>query len=128
MKLLLDTHAFLWFIQGSGTLSPRALEAIEDDKNELWFSAASYWEICIKTSIGRLELAKGWPRIFDREMRRNGIQWLDLRREHLLGIVDLPFHHRDPFDRLLIAQAVRERLVMVSADGQFSVYGVRTLW
>ena len=74
-----STHAFLWFVEGKEALSP-----------------ASYWEICVKLSIGKLVLADGWPRLFEREIRRNGIHWLDLKPEHFRGIIDLPFLHRNP--------------------------------
>lgn len=128
MKLLLDTHAFLWFVQGSDQISGRALDAILDDRNSLLLSAASYWEICIKLSLGRLELREDWHRTFDREMRVNGISWLEITREHLRGIVGLPLIHRDPFDRLLVAQARHERCVIVSSDARIAEYEVKCLW
>ena len=128
MKLLLDTHAFLWFLEGKEDLSRDAWSAILQEDNSLHFSLVSYWEICIKISLGRLALAAGWPRLFEREMRRNGIHWLELKQEHIRGIVDLPFIHRDPFDRLLIAQARHERCCIVTADGSIPKYDVKTIW
>ena len=105
MNLLLDTHAFLWFVEGKADLSPVALNSILDDINSVYLSPASYWEICIKISVEKLVLVDGWPRLFEREMRRNAIHWCELKPEHLQGIIDLPFIHRGPFDRLLVAQA-----------------------
>jgi PIN domain nuclease of toxin-antitoxin system len=128
VKLLLDTHAFLWFVEGKEDLSPVALSAIEEEENSLFLSLASYWEICLKLSIGKLMLADGWPRIFEREIRRNGIHWLDLKSEHFRGVIDLPFHHRDPFDRLLIAQAIHERCALVTGDSWIPRYGIKTVW
>ena len=128
MKLLLDTHAFLWFVEGTPDLSATASNAILDDANLLFLSPASYWEICVKVSIGKLTLAEGWARLFEREIRRNGIRWLDLTPEHFRGIIDLPFLHRDPFDRLLIAQAIQARCAIVSADPWIPRYGVKTIW
>lgn len=128
MRLLLDTHAFLWFVQGSGSLSSRANDAILDERNDLLLSAASYWEICIKVSLGKLELVEGWTAVFDREMRVNGIEWLEARKEHLRGVIDLPFIHRDPFDRLLVAQARYERCAVVTHDPRFADYGVKLVW
>ena len=128
MKLLLDTHAFLWFVEGKEDLSAAALRAILDEANLLFLSPASYWEICVKLSIGKLVLADGWPRLFEREIRRNGIRWLDLKPEHFRGIIDLPFLHRDPFDRLLVAQAIQERCALVTGDPLIPRYGVKTVW
>ena len=128
MKLLLDTHAFLWFLEGKQDLSRDALRAILQEENSLHLSIASYWEMCIKISLGRLALSPGWPRLFEREMRRNGIHWLELKKEHIRGIVDLPFIHRDPFDRLLIAQALHERCCIVTGDESISKYDVKTIW
>jgi len=105
MKLLLDTHAFLWFVEGTKDLSAAALKAILDEANLLFLSPASYWEI-----------------------RRNGIRWLDLAPEHFRGIIDLPFLHRDPFDRLLVSQAIQERCALVTADPWIPRYGAKTIW
>jgi PIN domain nuclease of toxin-antitoxin system len=128
MKLLLDTHAFLWFVGGREDLSEAASRAILDGDNLLFLSPASYWEMCIKISIGKLVLADGWSRLFEREMRRNGIRWLEMTAEHFRGTIDLPFHHRDPFDRLLVSQAVHERCSIVTADPWIPRYRVKTIW
>ena len=127
MKLLLDTHAFLQSISGTG-LSDRAREAFGDLDNELSFSAASYWEICIKLSIGKLGLQPDWPDYFDRHMAANGIGWLPLAPAHCQRVVQLPWIHRDPFDRLLVAQAVDEGMAIVTADQHIQQYAVTTVW
>ena len=128
MKILLDTHALLWAISGNIKLSDKARSAYLDSNNELFFSAISYWEIGIKISIGKLELDKNWQKIIDKEINNNGIKWLDLKKEHVQGIISLEFHHRDPFDRLLISQAKFEQLTLMTIDKNISNYNVTTVW
>ncbi len=127
MKLLLDTHAFLWSING-GPLSEQARNAFLDPENKLFLSAASYWEICVKVSIGKLVLAENWPQQFNEEIAINGITWLPVEPEHCRRILDLPSIHQDPFDRLLIAQALCENMQIMTTDRHFSRYPVTTLW
>ena len=127
MNLLLDTHIFLWAIWGSDRLSTTARQAFLDPENTLYFSMASYWEICIKLSLGKLELAPDWQKVFDREMAFNGIRWLAIEKEHCQGNVDLPFIHSDPFDRLLIAQAKQEDFTILTGDRNIPKYDVDTL-
>lgn len=128
MKLLLDTHALLWMGDQSERLSTAAAKAILDGRNKLLLSVASWWEISIKVGLGKLEMKKNWPTALKREMSRNEIHWLPVRPEHCERIATLPFHHRDPFDRLLIAQAQCEDLTLVSADRHFEPYRVPVLW
>ena len=128
MNLLLDTHAFLLDIWGSEKLSPAASQAFLERSNTLYLSAVSYWEICIKHSIGKLALATDWQAVFDREMEANGIRRLGLEKEHCQGVVELPAIHGDPFDRLLVSQARREGLVILTQDKNIGLYGVETLW
>ncbi len=128
MRILLDTHAFLWAIGDDSKLSDAAKSAYLDSENELFFSAVSYWEIGIKLSIGKLELIENWQQIIDKEMINNGIKWLDLKKEHVQGILNLDFHHRDPFDRLLIAQAIHEHSAIMTLDKQIAKYDVTTIW
>ena len=128
MKILLDTHASLWAISENIKFSKNAKQAYLDSENELFFSAVSYWEIGIKISIGKLELNSNWQKIIDKEMINNGIKWLNLKKEHVQGIINLEFHHRDPFDRLLIAQAKYEQLVFMTVDKQIEKYDITTLW
>ncbi len=127
MKLLLDTHTFLWSITGK-QLSEPARAAFLNRENTLFLSAASYWEICIKIGIGKLAMATNWPQVFEEEIAVNGIQWLPVEKEHSRKIIELPFIHRDPFDRLLIAQAVCEEMTILTADDNIQAYTVATLW
>lgn len=127
MKLLLDTHAFLRSIVGEN-MSKAATDAFLDLENELYLSAASYWEICIKNSLGKLELAEDWVKVFDREMLANSIKWLPIEKEHCRGLAELPFLHRDPFDRLLIAQANCEGMTLLTADTNIHQYEIPTIW
>lgn len=128
MKVLLDTHAFLWLVQGDKRLSREAEAIFLERDNELFFSAASYWEICIKQSLGKLGLALGWQEILDTELVVNSISWLDIKKAHCQGLLHLPQHHGDPFDRLLISQAVAENMVLLSADANIGKYSVKTVW
>jgi len=105
VNLLLDTHAFLWFIAGSAKLSAPARDLIEDSANQPLLSAASLWEMAIKLSLGRLHLGLPFEELIPQQMRLNGIQFLGIEVAHVMPVATLPFHHRDPFDRLLIAQA-----------------------
>jgi PIN domain nuclease of toxin-antitoxin system len=128
VKLLLDTQTFLWFIDGSRQLSRRAKAALENEDNTTYFSAASYWEICIKVSLKKLVLSKGWQEVIFQQLLANDFKWLPIERAHCDGIVSLPWHHRDPFDRLLISQALSNQLVFVSGDRSISQYSVPNLW
>ena len=127
MNLLLDTHAFLWIVN-DGPLSKTARALFLDAENKLFFSAASYWEICIKLSIGKLSLADDWAEKFDVEMAANGIQWLPIEQNHCRKIMELPLIHQDPFDRLLIAQAICDAMTIVTADPNIHTYSVATAW
>src|SRR5207244_12653755 len=101
MRLLLDTHSFLWFISGDSKLSPSARAAIEEPTNEVMFSPASAWEMAIKMSLGKLTLTEPFEVLVPREVRRNGFRLLPIELPHVAVVASLPFHHRDPFDRLL---------------------------
>ena len=128
MKLLLDTHTFLWWITDDQKLSGRAREIISDGSNELFLSAATGWEIAIKVQIGRLKLPEEPIRFILEQMRINAIQSLPIQMNHALHISTLPQHHRDPFDRLLIAQAQLEGLPGLSSDHQLANYQVEVIW
>jgi PIN domain nuclease of toxin-antitoxin system len=127
VNLLLDTHAFLWVVNG-GPLSDTARALFLDINNSVFLSAASYWEICIKNSIGKLTLADNWADQFDTEMRANNIQWLPIAKPHARKIIDLPLIHQDPFDRLLIAQALCDDMSILTSDRNIARYAVSTLW
>jgi PIN domain nuclease of toxin-antitoxin system len=101
---------------------------MSDPANELWFSVVSHWEICIKISFGKLRLREGWEMEMDGAMTHCGIRWLGLKPEHSVKVVRLPFHHRDPFDRLLVAQAQIEDMTIVSRDAQIAAYSVPVVW
>ena len=128
MKLLLDTHTFLWFIGGSDRLSQTARSLIEDRDNQPFLSMASLWEMAIKTSLGKLELSLPLEELIPEQMSLNGIGLLGIHIEHVAAVAQMPFHHRDPFDRLLIAQAQIEELSIVGADGSFDAYAITRLW
>jgi PIN domain nuclease of toxin-antitoxin system len=127
-RLLLDTHAFLWWIDDAPELKARAKRAIADMKNECYLSAASCWEMAIKVSLGKLRLTKPLERFVTEQLTANGFTLLSVELRHLAKVEKLPFFHRDPFDRLLIAQAIAEKLTIVSADKAFAKYGVDVLW
>ena len=127
MKLLLDTHAFLWFVTGDRRLSRRARRAVEAGDSELLISTASVWEVAIKTSLGRLTLPKSVHDYFDDKVA-TGFIILPVEWAHAARVAELPFHHRDPFDRLIIAQALVERIPIVSGDPGFKMYGARIVW
>ena len=126
-KLLLDTHAFLWFVTGDRRLSRRARRAIEADDAELLISTASVWEIAIKASLGRLTLPKSVRDYVDEKIAA-GFIILPIEWPHAARVAELPFHHRDPFDRLIIAQGFVESLPIVSGDPVFKSYGARIVW
>ena len=126
MRQLLDTHTFLWFVMGNPRITERLRAQIEDNEN--FVSIVSIWEIAIKYRIGKLNLEVPFDDFIDRQIVPNGIQLLDIKLEHLKIVSALPLHHRDPFDRLLIAQAIVEDILIISADKVFSLYPVRLMW
>ncbi|MEO6050984.1 MAG: type II toxin-antitoxin system VapC family toxin [Pyrinomonadaceae bacterium] len=128
MKLLLDTHTLLWFIGGSPNLSSSARSLIEDGSNEKFVSIVSIWETAIKVSIGKMTLAAPFDDLFPHQLQINGFELISVKVEHTSVITTLPFHHRDPFDRLLTAQAMAESMALVSIDRVFDAYGVKCLW
>jgi len=128
MNFLLDTHSFLWFIAGSTNLSATARSMIEEPANQPFLSAASLWEMAIKLSLGKLRLARPFEELVPQQMHLNGIRFLGIEVQHLVPIAHLPFHHRDPFDRLLVAQAMVEEMPIISADSAFDAYDVRRVW
>ena len=128
MNLLLDTHAFLWFIAADTSLSQTARQAIEDPANTCWLSVASLWEMTIKVGLGRLTVPLPIQRLVREHVLGNGIQALHLQPEHLDQLRLLPTHHKDPFDRLLIAQSITENMTLLSKDRHFSSYPIAVLW
>lgn len=128
MKLLLDTHAFLWFIGGDKRLSPTARELIENSNHAVYLSVASLWEMAIKISLGRLQITQDFEAFMAQQLTLNRIDLLNITLEHISRVALLPFHHRDPFDRLLIAQSQCDNLPILSADVAFEAYGIERLW
>lgn len=128
MRLLLDTHAFLWFINDSHELSVLARNAIEDGENDLFLSYASIWEMAIKISLGKLSAPQPFNEFINEQVQLNQINLLNFSVRQFAPLVSLPFHHRDPFDRLLASQALSEELPILSRDAIFETYGVQRLW
>ena len=128
MKVLIDTHALLWMLGDSGNLFHRAQSVLANRDNSLFFSIAGYWEIGIKTSIGKLKLSSDWQETIPRAMTRNGVKWLEITPDHVHAVSTLQWIHRDPFDRIMIAQAMRNDLKIVTADPAFHDYSVTVIW
>jgi PIN domain nuclease of toxin-antitoxin system len=126
--LLLDTHAVLWFDAGDERLSGPARALMEDPANEVFISHVSAWELAFKLSLGKLTLRVPYPELFPGVLVANGFLSLQPRFEHYQAPVDLPFHHRDPFDRLLVAQAKAEGLMLVTCDTNLARYGISLAW
>ena len=126
MRQLLDPHTFLWFVMGNPRITEKLRAQIEDNEN--FVSIVSIWEIAIKYGLGKLNLEVPFDDFIDRQIIQNGIQRLDIKLEHLKLVSALPLHHRDPFDRLLIAQAIIEDILIISADRVFSLYPVQRMW
>lgn len=128
MNILLDTHAFLWWIADDQRLSQAARDAIANPDSEVLVSAASAWEIAIKAGIGRIALSESASRFVPKHLERNGFVSLPIQLEHALAVEELPRYHKDPFDRLLVAQSQAERLTLVTDDPLIQRYNVQTLW
>ena len=127
MRVLLDTHAFLWFVADDDRLPPRARTAIAGAE-EAFLSMASCWEMAIKISLGKLTLTAPLERFLPEQLAINQFQVLPIDLDDAMRVAALPWHHRDPFDRLLAAQALQDRLPIVSADPAFQKYGVKRVW
>lgn len=128
MRLLLDTHTFIWLDNAPTRLSQQVRNAIEEFDNILLLSMVSVWEIQIKVQLGRLDIPNGVANLIQRQRESNGIELLPITIPHVLALSELPFHHGDPFDRLLISQARVEDLIMVTKDDNISKYPVDLLW
>ena len=127
MRVLLDTHAFLWFVGADARLSSRARRTVAD-ADDVWVSLASCWEMAIKLSVGKLRLAVPIERFLQEQLATNRIQLLHIEMAHATRVATLEWHHRDPFDRLLAAQALTDDLTVVSSDRIFRKYGVKLAW
>jgi PIN domain nuclease of toxin-antitoxin system len=128
VRLLLDTHALLWFALNDPRLSARATSLILDPAHEKLVSPASYWEIAIKISMKKYALALPYEDFFRGAIDDNGFRILSIEPRHTATLTTLPYHHKDPFDRLIIAQAMVENVSVVSVDSNLDAYGVPRLW
>jgi PIN domain nuclease of toxin-antitoxin system len=128
VRLLLDTHAFLWWIADDARLSARATALIGDGSNEILVSAASAWEIVVKSRLGRVAVPTPVDRFFTAQLEANAFVPLPIQMRHALGLEALPDIHRDPFDRILVAQAVAEELTLVSRDRVLRGYPISLEW
>jgi PIN domain nuclease of toxin-antitoxin system len=128
MNLLLDTHTFLWFVWDDPKLSGAARSLIIDPGNRKLISAASFWEIAVKVGLKKLDLGEPFLGFMKRQMALSFLDALPITLEHSSQFVALPFHHRDPFDRMLIAQAIWETIPVVSSDASFDAYSVERIW
>ena len=128
MKLLLDTHVFLWWMERNRRLSTRAGALIADPDSEVFVSVVTIWEIAIKAELGQLEMPDDLGGFLRSELTVNDFASLPIQFEHAIAARDLPLHHRDPFDRLLICQSRVEGLTLVSADPVMAAYGADVVW
>ena len=128
MNYLLDTHTFLWFINDDPSLSSTAKTLIENRENGIYLSVASIWEMAIKVSLGRLEMPSPFTDFIDDQLSKNTIVLLDIKTAHTGIVVTLPFHHRDPFDRLIIAQSQSEDFPIIGRDAVFDNYRIKRHW
>jgi PIN domain nuclease of toxin-antitoxin system len=127
MRLLLDTHVFIWWADQQDSLSATALSALKDEANELLLSVASVWEMQIKLQLGKLRLSMPLKELVESQIETNHLKVLPVELAHVLVLDALPFHHKDPFDRMLIAQSIQEDVTLVSADPEFPAYSVKLL-
>ncbi len=131
MRFLIDTQIFLWFVAGSSDLKENIKVLLEDEGNEIYLSMASLWEISIKTALGKLAIAGGYETVID-DVVKNGIEILNINFAHTVAQNKLDFHHKDPFDRLIAAQAIVERMNLISSDEIFDSYfigkSVKRIW
>jgi PIN domain nuclease of toxin-antitoxin system len=128
MNILLDTHAFLWWITDAQELSEKARSHIKNGNNTLFWSAASSWETAIKYALGKLPLSEAPGTFIPTELKKNRIELLPIASNHAFHAGQLPLHHQDPFDRMLIAQAQLESFLLLSSDSKFDQYDVEVVW
>jgi PIN domain nuclease of toxin-antitoxin system len=128
MRVLLDTHTLLWFALNDPQLSSAAMAVILDSASDKLVSPASYWEIAIKVSLGKYVLSHPYEDFMQNAIGQNGFHYLHIEPRHTAALISLPYHHRDPFDRLLIAQAMVEQILIISGDPAFDAYPITRLW
>lgn len=128
MNIILDTHAFLWFVNGSEKLSQKAKEEILNPNNKKYLSYASIWEMGIKYSNKKLNFPVPYMEFLQKQLNDNGFEILYSNLQHIEKFIDLPHHHKDPFDRMILSQAIAENMQIVSVDGIFELYPVKIIW
>ncbi|NJK74109.1 MAG: type II toxin-antitoxin system VapC family toxin [Oscillatoriales cyanobacterium RU_3_3] len=128
MRVLLDTHTLIWFFEGNSQISDNARILIEDEDNNKLVSAASVWEMAIKNSKGHLNLTLPFQQYIEQKLSLEDFNLLNINLEHIYAIVSMPFHHKDPFDRVLIAQSIIEGIPILSKDSVFDTYSINRIW
>jgi PIN domain nuclease of toxin-antitoxin system len=128
MNILLDTHAFLWFVNDDPRLSESVRVLIETEESQPFISVASLWEIAIKISLRKLILKQSYETFIPHQLALNGIGILNITLGHMAAVATLPYHHRDPFDRLLVVQSKMEKMTLISADPEFTAYEITRVW
>ena len=128
MKYLIDTHTFLWIIEDNKNLTEKVRTIYIDNSNEIYLSVASIWEMAIKISLNKLSIRGQLVKFIDRHAIENNIRLLSIQPHHIFSIEKLPFHHRDPFDRLLLSQCLQEKMHLLSKDKEFDKYGINRIW
>ncbi len=127
MNIIIDTHALIWYIEGEKKLSKTAISAIENLNNQVFVSKSSLWELAIKISLGKLQISIGFDDL-EKFLVENGFIILDYNFDHLVTLLSLHYHHRDPFDRLIIAQSISNRFNIITVDKNFKKYDVKIIW
>lgn len=128
MRVLVDTHAMLWWLRDDRRLSRRARSVLKSGTNVLLWSMASSWEVALKVNLGKLELGRPIHRLFAELVTEQGVEVVPISHEHCSRLADLPLHHRDPFDRMLVVQAQQAKVPVLSADTKLERYAVKVIW
>ncbi|MEG4045363.1 type II toxin-antitoxin system VapC family toxin [Microcoleus sp. Pol17_C1] len=128
MRLLLETHAFIWYTTDSSILTATGRSLIDNGENDILLSTASVWEMAIKYSIGRLTFSMPFMKFIKQQIAVNRIDILEITFDHIEVVASLPLHHRDPFDRLIIAQSMAEQIPVLSVDAIFDAYAIARVW
>ncbi|MCD4691864.1 MAG: type II toxin-antitoxin system VapC family toxin [Calditrichales bacterium] len=128
MKYLIDTHTLLWIVTNDPKLSAKAKDLYLDSENEIFISMASIWELSIKSSLGKISLEQPLDEFVDEHVKGNDIRILKIESPHVLRIENLPFYHRDPFDRLIISQSIEDNIPIIGSDKTFDSYPIKRIW
>ena len=126
MRILLDTHVLIWYLEGNQSLARESRQLVVDSRNDIFVSIVSLWEIAIKTGFGKLTISRSLSDILQ-QLTKQAIDVLPIMAGHVLQVATLPFHHRDPFDRMIVAQAQVESLPVMTCDAAFAAYGIKLL-